>query len=309
MDTALTIIMRISERGRDFVALHEGFVSRAYRCPAGVVTIGYGFTNGSVVFRRYWQATRGRELRMGDTITREEADRLLTALLDEEYGAAVARGVEPRRQNHFDGATSMTFNCGPGALSWRWAQALRRGDVAEAARLLRTTATTANGRTLPGLVRRRAEEADLVQHGIYKGLPRPAAGAPDDEVRWVQTQLAALGFDPGPIDGLMGPRTRNEVKAFQLAHRLVVDGIPGPATRAAIVRALDARASVTAAAGAGAGGAATGGAVEGVPLEPEAIASAGPTVILFALAAVVVVIGAAWLWRNRGRITGHRVPT
>lgn len=301
MDTALTVIMRISERGRDFVGLHEGFVSRAYRCPAGVITIGYGFTNGSLVFRRYWQATRGRELRMGDTITREEADRLLTALLDEEYGAAVARGVEPRRQNHFDGATSMTFNCGPGALSWRWAQALRRGDIAEAARLLRTTATTANGRTLPGLVRRRAEEADLVQHGIYKGLPRPAAGAPDDEVRWVQTQLAALGYDPGPIDGLMSPRTRNEVKAFQLAHGLVVDGIPGPATRAAIVRALDAKAGNQATAGAAAAGGAAGTVAEGGALDP--------TILLWALAAVALVAGAAWLWRNRGRITGRRIPT
>jgi len=37
----------------------------------------------------------------------------------------------------------------------------------------------------------------------------------------LQEQLGALGFDPGPIDGLIGPRTRDAVRAFQEAR-----GIP-----------------------------------------------------------------------------------
>lgn len=35
-----------------------------------------------------------------------------------------------------------------------------------------------------------------------------------DTVRQVQQQLASRGFDPGPVDGVMGPRTREALKDF-----------------------------------------------------------------------------------------------
>lgn len=50
----------------------------------------------------------------------------------------------------------------------------------------------------------------------------------------IQRHLAALGFDPGPIDGIRGPRTIAAIRAFQAARGLVVDGIIGPQTRAAL---------------------------------------------------------------------------
>lgn len=55
-------------------------------------------------------------------------------------------------------------------------------------------------------------------------------------VRQIQQQLAAAGFDPGAIDGVMGPRTRAAVRAFQQANGLQVDGDPGPLTQAALAR-------------------------------------------------------------------------
>ena len=62
------------------------------------------------------------------------------------------------------------------------------------------------------------------------GRPMPVA--------CLQSMLATLGYDPGPIDGLDGPRTRAGVKAFQAGHQarhaLAVDGIAGPLTRAAL---------------------------------------------------------------------------
>jgi len=64
--------MAISSRGRDFVVRHEGFVSRAYRCPAGEWTIGTGFTNRSSVAVQLL----GR-IKPGKTITRAENDRVL----------------------------------------------------------------------------------------------------------------------------------------------------------------------------------------------------------------------------------------
>ncbi len=39
-----------------------------------------------------------------------------------------------------------------------------------------------------------------------------------------QRRLSESGFEPGPIDGLMGPRTRSAIKAFQKFHGLSVNG-------------------------------------------------------------------------------------
>ena len=50
----------------------------------------------------------------------------------------------------------------------------------------------------------------------------------------VQTRLHALGFDPGPLDGVRGRRTIGAVKRFQESRGLVPDGFFGPATRRAL---------------------------------------------------------------------------
>jgi lysozyme len=57
----------------------------------------------------------------------------------------------------------MLINCGLGAAKWTWFTALVRGDVKDAARRLKVTATTAKGRRLPGLMRRRAEAATIME--------------------------------------------------------------------------------------------------------------------------------------------------
>lgn len=66
----------------------------------------------------------------------------------------------------------------------------------------------------------------------------------DEPVRdgiWLQTSLNTLGADPQlTVDGMVGPGTRNAVRAFQMAQGLVVDGLVGPATIAAIEAALKA---------------------------------------------------------------------
>ena len=46
------------------------------------------------------------------------------------------------------------------------------------------------------------------------GLP-PADAAFDPDVEAVQTRLSALGYEPGPADGLIGPRTRSAIAAFR----------------------------------------------------------------------------------------------
>lgn len=53
---------------------------------------------------------------------------------------------------------------------------------------------------------------------------------PQDFTRRVQLALYAAGFDPGEIDGKMGPQTIQSIKDFQEANGLKVDGIVGEET-------------------------------------------------------------------------------
>lgn len=40
----------------------------------------------------------------------------------------------------------------------------------------------------------------------------------------VQGRLAARGYDPGPVDGVVGPKTRQAIRAWQRDRGLAVDG-------------------------------------------------------------------------------------
>jgi peptidoglycan hydrolase-like protein with peptidoglycan-binding domain len=41
----------------------------------------------------------------------------------------------------------------------------------------------------------------------------------------VQNELAALGYDPGPADGVSGQRTQEAIRAYQYRYRLPIDGV------------------------------------------------------------------------------------
>lgn len=64
--------------------------------------------------------------------------------------------------------------------------------------------------------------------------PQQQAAPVNNRVGGIQQQLAARGFNPGPIDGISGPKTNAAIRAFQKANGLVVDGIVGPKTLAAL---------------------------------------------------------------------------
>ena len=55
-----------------------------------------------------------------------------------------------------------------------------------------------------------------------------------DNVKQIQSRLREIGFDPGPIDGEIGPRTERAIRNFQIVKGLEVDGIVGPITRRAL---------------------------------------------------------------------------
>lgn len=164
--------MILSKKGAAFIRAHEGFRSKAYRDPVNVLTIGIGFTWRSAAFRSWWNLWKAKPFDMNSTMTEAEADDALQFIVMREYGKAVDDFLNGQKvpQHVYDAMVSAVFNLGPGALKWKWAQAIKAGDFDLAARHLMNTGTTAKGKRLPGLVRRRKEEALLLQRGVYTGV-------------------------------------------------------------------------------------------------------------------------------------------
>lgn len=238
-------ITKISTQGRAFVRLHEGNPLTCYLDPVGIPTIGTGFTMRSDSVRRELAKIGITKLVPGKTkITASQSDVIFDAVLAAEYVPAVVAGSpENRKQHELDAAASVTFNLGVGAMNWTWADLWRKGQIKKAAAHLASNYNTAKGKKLPGLVRRRKEEALLFEKGIYTGVgvtkevtAEPPV-LPDPVVKEAQELLTTAGLNPGAIDGWMGAKTKAAVIAYQKAHpHLIADGIIGPATIAQLRR-------------------------------------------------------------------------
>lgn len=140
--------MRISKEGLDLIKAEEGIRLRAYKCPAGVWTIGYGHTGN---------------VHQGMTVTKEEAEELLLA--DVGWAEEVVRTYVkvPLAQHEFDALVSFTFNVGGTAFKdSTMAKLLNMDRRSEAAEEFRRW-TKANGKVLPVLVARRKQERALFE--------------------------------------------------------------------------------------------------------------------------------------------------
>lgn len=138
--------MKTSNNGINLIKQFEGCILSAYKCPAGVWTIGYGHT---------------KNVKQGMKITSSQATELLKEDLT-TYENYVNKYVKVKlNQNQFDALVSFTFNCGAGALkSSTLLKKLNKGDYTGAANeLLRWN--KANGKVLAGLTRRRKAEKAL----------------------------------------------------------------------------------------------------------------------------------------------------
>ena len=282
--------MDMSKNGLLALAAHEGLVLNAYLDPAAVVTIGYGFTNRSRVFLAWAKTKWGRPMRLGDRITKKEADVILRRLLDEEFEPFVidALGGKYVSQHVFDACVSVVYNLGPRALNWQWFKAVKAGDIPAAADRLRNTGTTAGGQKLRGLVNRRKAEARMLL-GQHEDL-FAKRDKEEIDVQEAQEGLKRLGFDPGVIDGIMGTNTRAAVRAYQKQHpHLIDDGIIGPATLTQIRKDLKALKE----------GAKNLGAVGAVTAVVETATEWPTDIILPGGAVVAVAVLAFTIWRYR----------
>jgi lysozyme len=143
--------MRTNAAGIELIKRNEGCRLTAYLDPVNIWTIGYGDT-GAHVFR-------------GCTITQDEAERLLAERLLREFEPGVQRAIgdAPTNENQFAAMVSLAYNVGVGAFAKSSvARHHRAGEYAKAASSFHLW-NKAGGKVLAGLVRRRAEEADLYQ--------------------------------------------------------------------------------------------------------------------------------------------------
>ena len=134
------------ETGIDIIKKFEGLKLKAYLCPAGKPTIGYGHTYG---------------VKLGRTISKAEAD----VLLDHDYQDALNAVEElikvPLTENQLGALSSFVFNLGRGKLiGSTLRKKLNQGDYKGAAEEFDKW-VYAGGVKLNGLVARRAAEKEL----------------------------------------------------------------------------------------------------------------------------------------------------
>lgn len=138
--------MNIGQKGINLIKHFEGCELNAYKCPAGVWTIGYGHIKG---------------VSEGMSITQEQAEQML---LDElkEYENYINELVTVNlSQNQFDALVSWVYNLGPANLqSSTLLKVLNSGDYSGVPAQIERW-NKAGGKVLEGLIRRREAESAL----------------------------------------------------------------------------------------------------------------------------------------------------
>ncbi|TWA69915.1 GH24 family phage-related lysozyme (muramidase) [Azospirillum brasilense] len=200
----------------DLARHFEGLSRTAYRCPAGVWTIGYGHT---------------RDVAPGDAVTTERAERLLADDLAEAASLVDGAVTVPLTDGQRAALIDFVFNVGPGRpkkgkdpgkdgfvrlRSGKPSTLLRKlnaGDAEGAAGEFGAW-VHGGGRVLPGLVRRRRAE-ELLFRGVdwrralddgpmVQAVEPAAPAAPSGAVR-VAAGTLAVGGSLGVVAEALGP--------------------------------------------------------------------------------------------------------
>lgn len=98
LNRELKMRRKINKRGLELIKRFEGLSLKAYKCPAGKLTIGYGHTGSDVLPNSVW--------------TQEYAEKMLLkdlAYFEKEVEKAVKR---PITDNQFSALVSLAYNIG-----------------------------------------------------------------------------------------------------------------------------------------------------------------------------------------------------
>lgn len=139
-------LMTTSQAGRDLIKKYEGLRLKAYKCPAGVWTVGYGHTRGVTSSTEISQS-------MADLFLLDDIRPL------ERYINKLGINF---RQGQFDALVSFMFNLGEGNFnkSTLKKKILAGGNDDDIATEFKKW-NKAGGKVLDGLTKRREEEAEM----------------------------------------------------------------------------------------------------------------------------------------------------
>lgn len=224
--------MKISDKGLDLIKMAEGYHTKqrdgsckAYRCPAGVWTCGWGCTEG-VEPNTHWTEAEATEALRREMSTHEANVHKLVKV--------------PLTQGQFDALVSICYNIGSGALGKSTLlKHLNAGDYARAAshfadfKYAKVSGDTArrykvkDGTTvaLAGLVTRRAAETQLFLEAA-PNEPMPQAVAKPTAKMKIAEAVAKVGLPGGTVGGVgavgvMQPPDLSAITAWKAATETV----------------------------------------------------------------------------------------
>ena len=219
---------KIGQAGLALIKQYEGCRLAAYRCAAGVWTIGYGHTAG---------------VHSGMTITQAQADAYLQQDIAKFEGyvnnPAYVPIMEQLNQNQFDALVSFAFNLGAGNL-----RKLCKGRTAAQIAQAMTQYCKANGKVLAGLRRRRAAEQALFNKPVSAATPAQNQNTEDYNMKTIKKGSKGNAVKVWQIiigaaaDGIFGSGTESATKTWQSNHGLAADGIVGKMSWKAGLEAL-----------------------------------------------------------------------
>ena len=219
---------KIGQAGLALIKQYEGCRLAAYRCAAGVWTIGYGHTAG---------------VHSGMTITQAQADAYLQQDIAKFEGYVNNPAYVPitanLNQNQFDALVSFAFNLGAGNL-----RKLCKGRTAAQIAQAMTQYCKANGKVLAGLRRRRAAEQALFNKPVSAATPAQNQNTEDYNMKTIKKGSKGNAVKVWQIiigaaaDGIFGSGTESATKTWQSNHGLAADGIVGKMSWKAGLEAL-----------------------------------------------------------------------
>ena len=154
----------LNQASLDLIKRWEGCKLKAYKCSAGVWTVGYGFTTSAGFI----------EVGPDTKITQAEADWYFEKTIEKFLAEITPAITAPINENELGAFTSLAYNIGP--TMFRKSSALRhfnsgnKDRVPTSIRMWRK----AGGKVVKGLINRREAEVDLFLTPVMAGKPTTA---------------------------------------------------------------------------------------------------------------------------------------
>jgi peptidoglycan hydrolase-like protein with peptidoglycan-binding domain len=140
------------------------------------------------------------------------------------------------------------FEKGTGDPCWTYHRTHRDGNETSAYSGTACRELDSGSRSVDDGLRFRRETWIAQTRTVAAPAPAPAAPMkpPATTVRRAQELLVKAGFNPGPVDGLMGRRTGSAIRSYQRSRALAVDGRASPALVARLENDVATRAALAA---------------------------------------------------------------